>query len=218
MPRQKKKDTRAALVQHFATAHFVDPAAAFAPPIQSVTARVAKHDAAKTDGDEDTAGEPNSWTNSIAISRRRTMEPARTMKAPAKPSPRRRNWKPTAYPAVLHFSSERSRRRTAGGGSVSSIRTSIDAAAACRLQVQDLEQAIRRDKSILNDPVGLDQAIFFSPPADARDHRQAAEICDFAVGKSRVSRGRNRLQAILKISGEADYGPDSISAQVRYLS
>jgi RNA polymerase sigma-70 factor (ECF subfamily) len=32
--------------------------------------------------------------------------------------------------------------------------------------------------------------------------------------KSRVSRARTRLQDMLKVSGEADYGPDAVSAQV----
>jgi RNA polymerase sigma-70 factor (ECF subfamily) len=32
--------------------------------------------------------------------------------------------------------------------------------------------------------------------------------------KSRVSRARTRLQETLKVSGEADYGPDAVSAQV----
>jgi RNA polymerase sigma-70 factor, ECF subfamily len=32
--------------------------------------------------------------------------------------------------------------------------------------------------------------------------------------KSRVSRARARLQDVLKVSGEADYGPDAVSAQV----
>jgi RNA polymerase sigma-70 factor (ECF subfamily) len=32
--------------------------------------------------------------------------------------------------------------------------------------------------------------------------------------KSRVSRARTRLQDILQISGEADFGPDAVSAQV----
>ncbi|RUM97673.1 RNA polymerase sigma factor [Pseudaminobacter arsenicus] len=52
--------------------------------------------------------------------------------------------------------------------------------------------------------------------ASGFSYEEAAEICGCAVGtiKSRVSRARNRLQEILKISGEADYGPDSISAQV----
>ena len=52
--------------------------------------------------------------------------------------------------------------------------------------------------------------------ASGFSYEEAAEICNCAVGtiKSRVSRARNRLQDILKISGEADFGPDSISAQV----
>lgn len=52
--------------------------------------------------------------------------------------------------------------------------------------------------------------------ASGFSYEEAAEICGCAVGtiKSRVSRARNRLQEILKISGEAEYGPDAISAQV----
>ena len=52
--------------------------------------------------------------------------------------------------------------------------------------------------------------------ASGFSYEEAAEICDCAVGtiKSRVSRARARLQEILKISGEAEYGPDAISAQV----
>src|SRR6187397_3701207 len=42
-------------------------------------------------------------------------------------------------------------------------------------------------------------------------YEEAAEICGCAVGtiKSRVSRARSRLQEVLDISGEADYGPDA---------
>jgi len=32
--------------------------------------------------------------------------------------------------------------------------------------------------------------------------------------KSRVSRARSRLQEMLKVSGESDYGPDALSTQV----
>ena len=41
-------------------------------------------------------------------------------------------------------------------------------------------------------------------------------MCECAVGtmKSRVSRARTRLQDLLKLSGEADYGPDAVSTQV----
>lgn len=52
--------------------------------------------------------------------------------------------------------------------------------------------------------------------ASGFSYEEAAEICGCAVGtiKSRVSRARGRLQEILNVAGEADYGPDAISAQV----
>lgn len=52
--------------------------------------------------------------------------------------------------------------------------------------------------------------------ASGFSYEDAAAICDCAVGtmKSRVSRARIRLQDILKVSGEADYGPDAVSNQV----
>ena len=52
--------------------------------------------------------------------------------------------------------------------------------------------------------------------ASGFSYEEAAEICGCAVGtiKSRVSRARTRLQEILNIEGEADYGPDAIASQV----
>ncbi|OAM77977.1 RNA polymerase sigma factor [Devosia elaeis] len=52
--------------------------------------------------------------------------------------------------------------------------------------------------------------------ASGFSYEEAAAICDCAVGtmKSRVSRARSRLSELLQISGEADYGPDAVSAQV----
>ncbi|MBE7184801.1 MAG: sigma-70 family RNA polymerase sigma factor [Methylobacterium mesophilicum] len=52
--------------------------------------------------------------------------------------------------------------------------------------------------------------------ASGFSYEEAAEICNCAVGtiKSRVSRARTRLQDILKISGDSDYGPDAIASQV----
>ena len=52
--------------------------------------------------------------------------------------------------------------------------------------------------------------------ASGFSYEEAAEICGCAVGtiKSRVSRARTRLQDILKIAGESDYGPDAISSTV----
>jgi RNA polymerase sigma-70 factor (ECF subfamily) len=47
-------------------------------------------------------------------------------------------------------------------------------------------------------------------------YEEAAAICGCAVGtiKSRVNRARNRLAELLKISGDADFGPDSHSLAV----
>ncbi len=52
--------------------------------------------------------------------------------------------------------------------------------------------------------------------ASGFSYEEAAEICGCAVGtiKSRVSRARTRLQQILAIEGEGDFGPDAISSQV----
>ena len=52
--------------------------------------------------------------------------------------------------------------------------------------------------------------------ASGFSYEEAAEICNCAVGtiKSRVSRARTRLQELLEISGEAEFGPDAISTQV----
>jgi RNA polymerase sigma-70 factor, ECF subfamily len=52
--------------------------------------------------------------------------------------------------------------------------------------------------------------------ASGFSYEEAAEICGCAVGtiKSRVSRARARLQEILGIEGDGDFGPDAISAQV----
>ncbi|GAA4527642.1 RNA polymerase sigma factor [Chelativorans composti] len=52
--------------------------------------------------------------------------------------------------------------------------------------------------------------------ASGFSYEEAAEICGCAVGtiKSRVSRARNRLQEILGIKGEGDFGPDAVSLQI----
>ncbi|MGU3576883.1 RNA polymerase sigma factor [Brucellaceae bacterium C25G] len=56
--------------------------------------------------------------------------------------------------------------------------------------------------------------------ASGFSYEEAAIICDCAVGtvKSRVSRARLRLQALLDVEGQADYGPDASSAQVTMKS
>jgi RNA polymerase sigma-70 factor (ECF subfamily) len=50
--------------------------------------------------------------------------------------------------------------------------------------------------------------------ASGFSYEEAAEICGCALGtiKSRVNRARQRLQDILQISGEGEYGPDATSA------
>lgn len=52
--------------------------------------------------------------------------------------------------------------------------------------------------------------------AEGFAYEEAAKVCGCAVGtiKSRVSRARNRLQELLGISGEGEFGPDSKSASV----
>lgn len=52
--------------------------------------------------------------------------------------------------------------------------------------------------------------------ASGFSYEEAAEICGCAVGtiKSRVSRARSRLQELLGISGEGEFGPDSIAVQI----
>ena len=99
-------------------------------------------------------------------------------------------------------------------------------------EVQDSDGAFTERMSVHPSQYGvLDMADFKkaldSLPPDQREaiiligasgfsYEEAAEICKCAVGtmKSRVSRARTRLQDILKISGEADFGPDAVSAQV----
>ena len=77
------------------------------------------------------------------------------------------------------------------------------------LDLQDFRRALKRLPEDQREAIILIGASGFS-------YEEAAEICGCAVGtiKSRVSRGRTRLTELLGISGEADYGPDSIAAQV----
>jgi len=56
--------------------------------------------------------------------------------------------------------------------------------------------------------------------ASGFSYEEAAEICKCAVGtmKSRVSRARTKLQDLLQVAGESDYGPDAVSAQVTSIT
>ena len=77
------------------------------------------------------------------------------------------------------------------------------------MDMQDFKKALSQLPDDQREAVILIGASGFS-------YEEAAEICDCAVGtmKSRVSRARTRLQEILQIVGETDYGPDAVSAQV----
>ena len=88
-------------------------------------------------------------------------------------------------------------------------RLSVHPAQYGSMDMQDFRKALAQLPDDQREAVILIGASGFS-------YEEAAEICDCAVGtmKSRVSRARTRLQDILKISGEADYGPDAVSAQV----
>ena len=56
--------------------------------------------------------------------------------------------------------------------------------------------------------------------ASGFSYEEAADICHCAVGtmKSRVSRARTKLQELLQVAGESDYGPDAVSAQVTSIT
>lgn len=75
------------------------------------------------------------------------------------------------------------------------------------LDLQDFKKALDVLPSDQKEAIILIGASGFS-------YEDAAEICGCAVGtiKSRVSRARNRLQGLLGVNGESDYGPDASSA------
>lgn len=77
------------------------------------------------------------------------------------------------------------------------------------LDLQDFRAALEQLPEDQREAIILIGASGFS-------YEEAAEICNCAVGtiKSRVSRARSRLQDILKVSGDGDYGPDAIASQV----
>ena len=60
LPRQKVKDTRAALVEHFKEERFVHPSARFAPDATKLASWLVKHEASEDDDLEEGSGEPDS--------------------------------------------------------------------------------------------------------------------------------------------------------------
>ncbi|WOC16549.1 RNA polymerase sigma factor [Pseudochrobactrum sp. MP213Fo] len=81
------------------------------------------------------------------------------------------------------------------------------------LDLQDFRKALNELPSDQREAIILIGASGFS-------YEEAADICECAVGtiKSRVSRARVRLQELLDVKGNADYGPDGSSAQVTMRS
>ena len=81
------------------------------------------------------------------------------------------------------------------------------------LDLQDFRKALNELPDDQREAIILIGASGFS-------YEEAAEICECAVGtiKSRVSRARVRLQELLDIKGNSDYGPDEASSQVTMRS
>jgi RNA polymerase sigma-70 factor (ECF subfamily) len=77
------------------------------------------------------------------------------------------------------------------------------------LDMQDFKKALEKLPEEQREAIILVGASGFS-------YEEAAEICGCALGtiKSRVNRARQRLQELLQVSGESDYGPDAISAPI----
>lgn len=77
------------------------------------------------------------------------------------------------------------------------------------LDLQDFKRALDQLPSDQREAIILVGASGFA-------YEEAAEICGCAVGtiKSRINRARNKLQEILGVSGEGDYGPDAHSSAV----
>jgi RNA polymerase sigma-70 factor, ECF subfamily len=78
-----------------------------------------------------------------------------------------------------------------------------------RLDLEDFRKALDKLPDDQREAIVLVGAAGFA-------YEEAAEICGCAVGtiKSRVSRARTRLQELLGVSGEGDYGPDAGDAAI----
>ncbi|MGV8937249.1 MAG: RNA polymerase sigma factor [Allorhizobium sp.] len=77
------------------------------------------------------------------------------------------------------------------------------------MDLQDFKKALDQLPSDQREAIILVGASGFA-------YEEAAEICGCAVGtiKSRINRARNKLQELLGVSGEGDYGPDAHSSAV----
>lgn len=77
------------------------------------------------------------------------------------------------------------------------------------MDLRDFRKALNRLPDDQREAIILVGASGFS-------YEEAAEICNCAIGtiKSRIARARGKLQEMLDIKGEADFGPDANSAAV----
>ncbi|PZN48332.1 MAG: RNA polymerase subunit sigma [Proteobacteria bacterium] len=92
---------------------------------------------------------------------------------------------------------------------IMTARLAVHPAQQGRLDLEDFRSALEHLPEDQREAIILIGASGFS-------YEEAAEICGCAVGtiKSRVSRARARLQDILKISGDDEFGPDAIATHV----
>jgi RNA polymerase sigma-70 factor (ECF subfamily) len=88
-------------------------------------------------------------------------------------------------------------------------RLAVHPAQQGNLDMQDFRRALDRLADDQREAIILVGASGFS-------YEEAAEICGCALGtiKSRVNRARNRLQELLEVSGEQDYGPAPDTAAI----
>ncbi|TCT42014.1 RNA polymerase sigma factor [Martelella mediterranea] len=77
------------------------------------------------------------------------------------------------------------------------------------MDLKDFREALNRLPDDQREAIILVGASGFS-------YEEAAEICHCAIGtiKSRIARARTKLQEMLDIKGESDYGPDANTAAV----
>ena len=98
-------------------------------------------------------------------------------------------------------------REISDGDGLMTERMAIHPAQYGSLDMQDFKKALDQLPDDQREAIILIGASGFA-------YEEAAEICGCAVGtiKSRVSRARTALKELLAIDGEADFGPDKVSA------
>ncbi|MBN9252441.1 MAG: sigma-70 family RNA polymerase sigma factor [Mesorhizobium sp.] len=118
-------------------------------------------------------------------------------------------WSFTILRTAFYSQMRKRGREVQDSDGIMTARLAVHPAQHGQLDLEDFRGALEKLPEDQREAIILIGASGFS-------YEEAAEICNCAVGtiKSRVSRARSRLQEILQISGEDDFGPDAISAQV----